>query len=308
MISLPEAIAYDNEVFRAELRSICGNFDVKQTSGQSHINGHLSVRQSAGIDIACVGLDAKLVSRGPADIRQDPGDYYFLILQNKGKSGIIQNDKEIRLSPGDMAIVDAASTSQFHYTNGYSAQVSVHLPRDEMKQRFGRRINGGIAIPQDDMLGIALRSILNQLMSGENNSELHIREAFFSVLGAYLTEHQKGCVVINPDRQLVNRSIALMNEHYSDSAFSTAKLADMMGISVRRLQRAFKLTDETAHSRLQSIRIEHAFQTLAKRTEYDRKTNVSTIAYSCGFNDLSTFYRRFKDRYHFTPTDHSSDG
>jgi len=305
MVNLPHAKPYPLEVFRDDLRSICGNFNVQPHDNKQEILGHLSVRQTAGLDIAYVGMDAKEVSRDTSDIRRDPGDYYFMILQQKGRAGIVQNDSGALLAPGDMVIVDAAIPSHFHYTHGYSEQVSVHLPRDEMQHRFGRRISGGISIPKHDMLGLAMRSILAKLMEEEKASESHVREALFSVLGAHLTERQKGQSDINPDRLIVTRSIALMNEHFSNADFSTAALAELMGISLRRLQRAFKLIEETPHHRLQSIRAEHAYQSIMLRDD-DNKANISTIAYSSGFNDLSTFYRCFKDRYQVSPGEHSA--
>lgn len=72
-----------------------------------------------------------------------------MILQHEGRVGIFQNDQECWLDPEDMAIVDAARPSRFCFDGGYSGQISVHLPRAEMDQRFGRRFSGGIQIPKD---------------------------------------------------------------------------------------------------------------------------------------------------------------
>jgi len=303
--TLPTAGHYPLEVYRDDLRSICGEFNLQPHKNVREVFGYLSVRQTAGLDIACVGLDTEEVSRCASDIRRDPGNHFFLILQHKGRAGILQNETASLLDPGDMVIVDAAMSSRFCYTDGYSEQVSVHLPREEMQHRFGRRISGGISIPKEDMLGHAMRSIIAKLMAEEKASEPHVREALFGVLGAYLTERQKGqSADFNPDRLIVTRAIALMNEHFENGDFSTAALAALMGISLRRLQRAFKLTDETPHHRLQSIRIEHAYHAIAMRD--NNKTKISTIAYSSGFNDLSTFYRCFKDRYQMSPGEHAA--
>ncbi|WP_299918705.1 helix-turn-helix domain-containing protein [uncultured Roseobacter sp.] len=298
---VPQPQYYELDAFSHDLRGICGEFEVVSRAYSSRLAGHLSVCKSGDLDIARVGIDADRVQRSARHIVQDPGDHFFLILQYKGKAGILQNDTENWLTPGDMCIVDSTEPSAFAFNDGYSAQVSVHLPRAEMNHRFGRRIAGGIGIGRDDPLGLAMRSILAKLVMEDTIAESHVREAFFGVLGAYLTDRAQGQRSLNPDRELVRRSLALMSENFRNPEFTSAALADLAGVSLRRLQRAFRLIDETPHSRLQMIRTEHAYEAICARTRMGRPATVAAIAYDSGFNDLSTFYRSFKARYSSSP-------
>ncbi|WP_195818679.1 helix-turn-helix domain-containing protein [Roseobacter sp. MH60115] len=302
---LPEARYAQLEEFEAAIRDVCGAFSIKSHQNASQVLSHVSIREFAALDIACIGHDVAEVQRTQKEIREDAGDYYFMIVQHEGRVGISQNDQECWLDPGDMAIVDAARPSRFCFDGGYSGQISVHLPRAEMDQRFGRRISGGIQIPKEDMLGVAMRSILAKLMADPDKAEQHVREAFFGVLGAFLTERHLGERPINPNRLIISRAISLMSEHFRDPAFTTAVLADLLGISLRRLQRAFHTIDETPHIRLQRIRIEHAHRAIMRTPIGQGAASISTIAFSSGFGDLSTFYRSFKSRYGTSPKKHA---
>lgn len=299
---MPHAQTYHVDVFSQELELVCGSFEVSARPKAEQLAGVVCARQCGGLDIAQIGIDAQKVTRSRRNIKHDPGDHFFLILQHQGSANILQSDTETCLNPGDMCIVDSTLPSRFQFEQGYSAQVSVHLPRNEMVNRFGRRIEGGIEIPKDDPLGLALRSILSKIVTDESLTNNQMREAFFSVLGAYLTERTKGSRTINPDREIIQRCIALMSENFSDPEFTSSAAAELTGVSLRRLQRAFTLIDETPHSRLQALRIEHAFDAICNRMKGKRDATVSSIAFDSGFNDLSTFYRCFKARYSTSPT------
>ena len=95
------------EVFRSELQDICGSFQVEPLHKQSSVSSHLSVHQVAGLEFAQVGLDADQVHRSNKDIRVDPGEHFFLILQREGCSYLSQNGIEKLTEPGDMFLVDS---------------------------------------------------------------------------------------------------------------------------------------------------------------------------------------------------------
>ncbi len=67
-------------------------------------------------------------------------------------------------------------------------------------------------------------------------------------------------------------------------------VARQLGISRRRFTQLFReLVGSSWHDHVQSLRIEHA-----KRLLLDTDHDVTSIAFDCGFGDLSGFYRAFK--------------
>ncbi len=295
---------YPVEVFQSDLRQICGAFDLDAARSQPGcVYGGLSVAQLGGLDIARVALNANKVTRNASNIRRDPGNHYFLILQHRGQAQLIQNDVVTLARAGDMFVVDSTQESQFYYGGEHSQQISVHLPRDEMVHRFGRRIHGGLAIHGQDPLAMAIKAVLVKLMSsGENALQTSTVEAFYSVFGALLTERALGNGgAVNPDRQIVQTALSLIGEHYRSQEFNSQALADLTGVSLRRLQRAFQITDETPHDRLQRFRVEAAHQILQANAAQNPGATVSSVAFGVGFAELSTFYRLYRKRYGCAP-------
>ena len=93
----------------------------------------------------------------------------------------------------------------------------------------------------------------------------------------------------------------LMAEHYNDPEFSTRALADSVGVSLRRLQRAFQVTGETPHDRLQRYRIETARQAILKSVGAEDAPTITALAFDNGFGDLSTFYRLYRKHFGCAP-------
>lgn len=290
---------YPVDAFRSDLRSVCGAFNVEPAANRDELQAHLSIESIGGLDLARVGLNADRVHRGRGDIRGDPGEHFFLILQQQGRALLSQGDVSSWVDPGDMFVVDATRSSTFIYDGHYSQQLSVHLPRDEMQQRFGKRIYGGLNISSTEPLAIAMTALLAKLLTKpESVAQLHTVEAFYSVFGALLTERALGTGhTPSADRQLVSRAVAMIAERYRSPDFKTQNLADSMGVSLRRLQRAFQLIGETPHERLQRYRITAANEAIQSQTA----RTITEVAFGTGFSDLSTFYRAYRKQFGHTP-------
>ncbi|MEM6323528.1 MAG: helix-turn-helix domain-containing protein [Pseudomonadota bacterium] len=291
---------YAVDAFRTDLQVVCGAFNVEpDRAGPETLQAHLSVATTGGLDLARVGLNADHVHRGERDIRRDPGEHFFLVLQQKGRAHLSQGDVSAWAEPGDMFLVDAARPSRFAYEGQYSLQLSVHLPREEMLHRFGKRIYGGINIAASDPLGLAMKAVLAKLISTPDApAHVHTVEAFYSVFGALLTERalSKGHTP-NADRQLVTRALATIAEHYRNPEFKTQSLADSLGVSLRRLQRSFQITGETPHDRLQRYRVTAAHDAIQGAPGH----TITDLAYGAGFSDLSTFYRAYRKHFGHAP-------
>lgn len=291
---------FETEVFQSNLNAICGAFDVQ--AGRT-VAGSLAVSHCGGLDIAQVGLNAPSVVRTAANIRQDPGNHFFLIMQQSGRAYLSQNGTSATVKPGDLFLVDSARECQFHYcAKETSLQLSLHLPRDEMTHRFGQRIYGGMAIDGRDALALAMKSTLTKLIAtNEPMLQVRVREAFYSVFGALLAERAQGRnSVKDNDQYLVQCAMSLIAEHYASPDVSTQSLADLLGVSIRRLQRAFKTTGEKPSERIQRYRVEAVRNALTAQQKCNTRS-ITSIAYSCGFSDLSTFYRHYKSRFGCTP-------
>ena len=79
-------------------------------------------------------------------------------------------------------------------------------------------------------------------------------------------------------------------------------IAEDLGLQPYQIQRAFKSFGTTATKYLLTKRLETARHLLSENALSKNPMLISTIAYRCGFSDISYFNRRFKEVFGTTPS------
>lgn len=296
------------ERFQADLESVCGSFAVVGVERQRRVHGGVSLETRAGIEIAHVAKDVQTIRRTDRDIRRDAGENFFLIVQEEGQAFMRQRNTVSMLKPGDMILIDSATPSEFMFFGKFSRQLSLHLPRQEMRERFGREAVGGHFIARTDYHSIAIAAILSKAFEAQANQaqSAYLREAVFGLIGALLYERSglEAGRHIDADvtgAQLFERCMAVVDQCYGDSGLTTQTLAGMLGTSARQVQRSFAIAGTTPTEYLLTKRLERAGQLLISRRGHDEGVLISSIAYACGFNDVSYFNRQFRRLYGCAP-------
>lgn len=247
------------ETIEAELRSVCGDFSVRpRQAARGLVNGHVAERQLGGVTTAVVALDAASVVRDARAVRAAPGEHLFLLLQDAGTSRVVQRDASVELAPGDMYLVDSAHPSEFFYP-GASTQISLHLPRRAMVERFGSICTGGAAILRDDPLLVAMRAVVAKMLDEAQAANARLGEGFLGLLGAYF--HCLEAQASSAERAanaVLSRALALIERHAADPAFGPTALAERLNVSERTLQRHFQTLGETPRRRILLARLEAA--------------------------------------------------
>ena len=285
------------EILEAEIRRVCGSFNLEPMRPTGVVNGDVTTRRIGPFDTAIVALDASEVARSPRAIRQDPGEYFFLLVQDAGQCRVVQGDHVAELSPGDMFLVDSVKPSSFLYRGDRSNQVSLHIPRDEVMHRFGNACAGGLAISRDDPLWLAMRAVIAKMLM-EEGAQAQLGEAFLCLMGAYLHSAR---VTGAAAETLLSRALSMIDRHRADPTFGPRELAVRLNVSERMLQRHFRPLGETPGHRLLNRRLELAHARLSAGKGEQLAEGVTVVAFDCGFNDLSYFYREFRKKYGTTP-------
>ncbi|WP_434055866.1 MAG: helix-turn-helix domain-containing protein [Roseibium sp.] len=293
------------EELTGNIRNVCGDFEIEPPDPASgRVKGDVSTMSVSRFETAIVSLNAKRVLRDKRMIKRDPGEHLFLVIQDKGNCWIHQNDTSVHLAPGDMYLVDSAHCSEFVYNGVDARQVSIHLPRSEMLHRFGAICTGGIAIDRSDPLFVAMRAVLTKIFSDDASVAPHHGEAFLSILGAYFrsVEHQEA-LQDRTSKGVLSRALSLIDRHAMDPDFGPQKLAELLQVSPRTLQRQFGVLGEPVGKRLLAVRLETARARLNAGNDGPGRNTIADVAYESGFNDLSYFYRAFRDRFGMPPGD-----
>lgn len=295
----PAYAARPVETLEGELRAVCGLFAIEpRRRARGLVAGAVGRRRLGGFDTAMVALDAEKVVRDRSLVRQEPGEHLFLLLQQSGRSRVVQGETEAELGPGDMYLVDSVRPSVFVY-DGASTQISLHLPRAEMLHRFGNGCSGGVQIARDDPLLAAMHAVVAKMATGQADASARLGEAFLGLLGAYF--HCLEAQVSLAGRAanaVLSRALALIDRHARDPDFGPAALAAELNVSERTLQRHFQSLGETASRRILDARLAAAH---ARLRDGAGAASVASVAYDCGFNDLSYFYREFRAKYGAPP-------
>jgi AraC-like DNA-binding protein len=91
----------------------------------------------------------------------------------------------------------------------------------------------------------------------------------------------------------------LIEQHLDRPDLSPAWLSAMLGISVRQLHLLFEPSGTTCARYVQTKRLERACALLSRSPHRP----VADVAFACGFDSLTTFYRAFRGAFRMSPSD-----
>lgn len=299
---IDEVIPLDSMADR--LLKMCGRYEVVPMDGQHLVRGGTKLARLGGQDAVIVSQNISRITRDAACVRCDPGENYFLIFQDHGQAVMCQEKAQFQMRPGDVALIDSTKPSDFIFAGLHSQQISVHLPRDEMRVRFGAKIQSGLGIVKQDALNLAMRAILVKMLEPGNHESGHLKEAFMGVFGAVLYErHGHGVPArLRSNEVLLSTALQQIALRFQDPAFNAVSLAATLHVPPRFLQRLFQGLGETPSRRILNARLSGSHDRLKQQAGASLPTQfVSSVAYHCGFNDLSFFHREFRKKYGVTP-------
>ncbi len=287
------------ESFTDSLLDVCGCFDPRPSAGKDEAWGGVLGFENMGLDMALVATDMQQILRTSKNIRQDDGENYFLIVQEEGRALMGQDEKFAVLHPGDMALIDSARPSEFTFFGDRSRQISLHLPRVDLEERFGPNIPGGVGMTRNDPTAMAIHAIIAK-SRGTQEGGAHLQEALLNLVGVFLLEHKDSGPAtdhaVGPnDETVLGRAIAYVETRFRDPDFAPHMIAQDLGIPTHHVQRGFKSLGTTATKYLLAKRLEFARQNLLENAKADNPILISTIAFRSGFSDISYFNRRFRE-------------
>ena len=277
------------------------------------MRGGIETEDRCGFQFAHVAKNLQSIRRTKHNVVQDDAEHFFLILQEEGRALMSQRDTASLLRPGDFILIDSTEPSEFTFFGDYSRQLSVHLPRTELHQRFGDVLRGGLFLPRTDHTAQAICAVLAKAFEPSSNQSQsnYLGEAMYGLLGAMLYASGQGTNSRHIDAevgsaQLLERALNYFETKFFDSNLSISQMAADLNVSSRQLQRAFLAMNTTPTDYLVQKRLAMACQSLKCRQSAMSRPLISTIAYNCGFNDLSYFNRLFRNTFGCTPSQYAN--
>jgi AraC-like DNA-binding protein len=241
------------------------------------------------------------VQRGGAEIRAgDPATVYLGCMLG-GSRWLLNTAGERRLRRGDLFLTCSARPFALDGGRGRYAGVTLAVPRGELTEPDLARLRDPRAfdaLVTRDLLRQTLVRVADAL---ENQAPGEIPFLSSVALGALelglsRARDDEACEGEPAVRgELVRMEIA---RNIGNSDVTAERVAVQLGVSVRSLQRALAREDLSFRSMLRDQRMEAAYQALVTTSR-----SIDRIAASCGYAELSSFYRAFRRQFARTPAE-----
>src|ERR1700754_4385106 len=298
-LSAPE-LDYDG--FRAAMREDWGWFTpARETNIFASKVRTRSVFGFSAVDLTC---NATLLERTKLDIRRDNMEYYFVTVQDTGESIILQNDRVVNVTAGDVVLLDSTRPVTFISRAQASAQwLGLQVPRQKRASHLGFEPQGGVCGPRQAQASrllcqLALDPVGDaELAFASTDKFMHL--VVYDLLGALFAPPTP--LGSRHSDKLFARVCGIIKERFADPDISPREVAAEAGISLRYLQKLFTVRGSTCGHYICSLRLDHAAHLIERRALMKTGQPLSEIAYACGFRDYTHFARGFRQRFGTTP-------
>ena len=253
-----------------------------------------------------VDATAHLVVRTRREIARSPRECFYLNLQRDGECRIDQSGREIMLRPGDVGIFDSGRPFSLEHRTRTSLSVSSFwLPKEALAARLDGRL------PENPEL-LSIQPGLGRLISettrtiDETAGHLAPEETarLFSMLLdlTAMALSGRGGMETSPGSRADAQFLALrrfVERNFRDPGLDADRCARAFDVSPRYVQKLFARSGTTLGIVVMDLRLREAAAAL--RAPAYAEVPVTSIAYACGFSDLSHFHRAFRRRYGMPP-------
>ena len=293
------------ERFREFFEGLGVRYDAKAFNGDP-VEIDLTLRGLPGIQFLSGPLQGLTYRRMCQ--KADPTEDLGLVINPGGPLYISQRGREIVLGEGEATIVSLTDTLDAAHRAPAHFQV-LRVPTALLAPRLARGQNGFLRrVPSDSFALRLLTSYIDvawkeRTLAGPDLQHLvvsHIHDLMAVAIGATrdAAEDAKTRGVYAARLLAIKQDIA----RYLDRPdLSVSALAARHRCTPRHLQRAFEMAGTTFTEYILMQRLERAHGMLVDSRFRDEK--ISTIAYDCGFADVSYFNRMFRRSYGASPSD-----
>jgi AraC-like DNA-binding protein len=265
--------------------------------------GWLSAAQLSNVAAFHVAGSSQVLRRSAAWARRLPSDLLKVCIQRAGSATIQQDDREVMLTPGSMAIYDIDRPYSIRLQGEWRCAV-IAFPRTALvaSEHF---IDAVICRPAQVAEGpgsVLIPLVASAVSRAESGSRAAASDALMGLacldlLKAALAERE---LPQRPDavRLLVE---AYIRAHIADADLSHGKVAAAHHMSERTLHRLFDESGQTVTELIRSGRLDGILSDL--QSPASARDAISRIAARWGIHDMPHLTRAFRARYGMSPSE-----
>lgn len=297
------------EGWRACMRDVCGEFYVQPSRQHSLFIGDVGKQELDGLEIARIRTNAGLLRRHPRSSYVNDDRHCFLVLQRSGRQIVRQGERSLELAPGDLALIDSALPFEIE-PKGLIDNISIHLARDEVRRRVaGRSLFGKLSGTSNAcrLLTALIQPIQDGdlrfcAMPGEGRA---LQVALIALMAPAFELGEQGmppASVLCEPSGLYALALQLIDSSLQDCDFGPVRLAERLGVSVRRLYRLFEAEGQSVCRVIQRCRLQRSAEELAAGASAAEP--ITQVAFKWGFVDAAHFSRAFRRQFGMSPREY----
>ncbi|MFG2429080.1 helix-turn-helix domain-containing protein [Streptomyces sp. NPDC048590] len=311
-VSLTETVSCDDgrRRWRAAVEGVLGSVGVT-TGGRGDVSARSRTTQVGFVRVSDLEADTGGVHRTRAHIAEDTEPFAVFGVQERGTSVLTQAGRTVTAGPGTLFLWDASAPYTLEHPTAFATRI-VRLPRRVLAAGDTRAQAGGAVVPTTAGLGLALRALLDTLVTAEGPRSASIAdlsaEGVANLFCALVAERERmsgtgraDTATDDPRRQLLARIRAHIDDHLADPELSPGTVAQAHHISVRYLHRLFEAEGVTVARYIRRRRLERCARELARRSV--SPPTVSSIAQRWGFVSPAHFSRMFRAVHGHSPVE-----
>lgn len=258
------------------------------------------------VNVTRFSTEEHRVVRGPAEIRKTPLEYYFVNMQIRGEALAKQRGREVLVGPNEFYIVDSTEPYDLDFhsdTEIFSYRIPKRLLDPLLKSpAASTAIRVSRETPMGKLTVDFLQSVLESAAVIPESGHASISAMIVDLVALSLGGSAEAAdVAVGSARQAMLSSVLKhVEDNLHDPALSIESVCRRFKISPRQLHRIFAAAGMTFGETIRVRRLERSAHALSQKPELA----VSSVAFACGFNDISYFNRSFRKKFESSPTEY----
>ncbi|MEB6666841.1 AraC family transcriptional regulator [Acinetobacter vivianii] len=286
-----------NKQFLFWREMLCDAFtDLKPEASSNKSNFQCEIRSQSladGLIISSLSSQKQKISRSFSEISITKDHCLFFNLQKKGMAYVQQNDKTTYLKEGDLYILDTRYPYIIEQFENDWESLSLRVPLDHTSNCiFPLSKNIDIIDSTDNF--ILYENILTlEKIIGKNLTEKNTSIITKTTIDLILSNFEKNNSNTTPLLVNILKYIELNAKKHNLKCYDIAK---EFHTSERNIYKIFETQEQSLSKTISDVRLKIFINYMKMGNG-----NITEIAYKSGFNDLSNFYKVFKNKFNETP-------
>ncbi|GAA1070932.1 AraC family transcriptional regulator [Tsukamurella spumae] len=249
--------------------------------------------------------EAERLTRGASEVKSDPVSMYELVVPLAGEPVIESGVRDIRLSPGEMALVRLDTAISVVHTDPCTA-LALLIPESEIAARVPRSVPLMHIDRRSGLGAVGFEAARGLLSEASGLTDAMFDAAARHVLDLLLLASRGEAGARDATGEIDAAIRGYVRQHAGSADLDLTSIARALGWSVRRIQQVLRLSGTTATELIRTERLGLAQTLLASQD--GRRLSISDIAFMCGFSSHSSFCRAFRSDLGLSPSDFRAQG